>query len=70
MLTVVDVVDLVSSFDLGEDFLDQLDVPWTTRVVGGFDQVHALVPGSLGLVFPFFFFLLLVRVSCACVCVP
>lgn len=53
VLAVVDVVDLVPGLDLGEDFLDQLDVPGTARVVGGFDQVHALVPGSSGLVFVF-----------------
>lgn len=53
VLAVVDVVELVPGLDLGEDFLDQLDVPGTARVVGGFDQVHALVPGSSGLVFVF-----------------
>lgn len=62
VLAVVDVVDLVPSLDLGEDFLDQLDIPGTARVVDGFDQVHALVPGSSGLVF---FLCVLVR-SCAC----
>lgn len=72
VLAVVDVVELVPSLDLSEDFLDQLDIPGTARVVDGFDQVHALVPGSSGLVFFLvrscaFLWVCLVR-ACVCVC--
>lgn len=46
MFALVEVVELVSSFHLGDDFPNKLDVPGTAGVFGGFDQVYALVPGA------------------------